>query len=82
MVRKSGYRGTRVLEFVNVFSKASGKDIPIVYASRRDGDIACSYACPDLAQQLLGWRAQRDLNDMCNDTWKWQSRNPLGYEEH
>ncbi len=75
-------RGTSVLELAHAFSRASGKDIPIVFAPRREGDIACSYACPDLAQQTLGWRAKRDLNDMCNDTWKWQSSNPAGYEGH
>jgi len=73
-------RGTSVLELVNAFSKASGRNIPIAYAPRREGDVACFYACPDLARQILGWQAKRDLNDMCNDTWKWQSRNPLGYE--
>jgi UDP-glucose 4-epimerase len=75
-------RGTSVLELAHAFSRASGKDIPVVFAPRRKGDTACSYACPDLAQQTLGWRAKRDLNDMCNDTWKWQSSNPLGYEGH
>lgn len=74
-------RGTSVLELAHAFSKASGKDIPIVSAPRRDGDIACCYACPDLAQQTLGWRATRDLNDMCKDTWKWQSSNPHGYQK-
>jgi UDP-glucose 4-epimerase len=72
-------RGTSVLELANAFSRASGKDVPIVFAPRRDGDIACFYACPDLAQRTLGWLAKRDLNDMCQDTWKWQSGNPLGY---
>lgn len=75
-------RGTSVLELANTFSRVSGKNIPIVYAPRREGDVACSYACPDLARQVLGWQAKRDLNDMCNDTWKWQSRNPFGYEGH
>ena len=75
-------RGTSVLELANAFSRASGKDVPIVFAPRRDGDIACCYACPDLALQTLGWRAKRDLNDMCKDTWKWQSGNPHGYEGH
>jgi len=73
-------RGTSVLELAHGFSRASGKDIPMVFAPRRDGDIACCYACPDLAQQTLGWRATRDLNDMCKDTWKWQSINPYGYK--
>jgi UDP-glucose 4-epimerase len=74
-------RGTSVLELAQAFSKASGKDIPIVSAPRRDGDIACCYASPDLALQTLGWRATRDLNDMCKDTWKWQSGNPHGYQK-
>jgi UDP-glucose 4-epimerase len=72
-------RGTSVLELANAFSKASGKEIPVVLVPRRNGDIACCYASPDLAQHTLGWRAKRDLNDMCNDTWKWQSNNPQGY---
>jgi UDP-glucose 4-epimerase len=73
-------RGTSVLELAHAFSRASGKDIPVVFAPRRDGDIACCYASPDLAQQTLGWHAKRDLNDMCKDTWKWQSINPYGYK--
>ena len=75
-------RGTSVLELAHAFSRASGKDIPIVFAPRREGDIASSYASPDLARQTLGWQAKRDLTDMCRDTWKWQSGNPLGYQEH
>jgi UDP-glucose 4-epimerase len=74
-------RGTSVLELAQAFSKASGKNIPIVSAPRRDGDIARCYASPDLARQMLGWRATRDLNDMCKDTWKWQSSNPNGYQK-
>ncbi len=74
-------RGTSVLELAHAFSRASGKDIPMVSAPRRDGDIACCYACPDLAMQTLGWRATRDLNDMCRDTWKWQNSNPQGYQK-
>jgi UDP-glucose 4-epimerase len=72
-------RGTSVLELANAFSRASGKEIPVVLAPRRDGDLACYYACPDLARQTLGWQAKRDVDDMCNDTWKWQSNNPQGY---
>ena len=72
-------RGTSVLELARTFSKASGKDIPIVSAPRRAGDIACCYASPDMARQILGWTASRDLDDMCRDTWRWQSRNPRGY---
>ena len=74
-------RGTSVLELARAFSLASGKNIPIVSAPRRDGDVACCYACPDLAMQTLGWRATRDLDDICQDTWKWQNSNPQGYQK-
>jgi UDP-glucose 4-epimerase len=72
-------RGTSVLELVHAFSRASGREIPVVFAPRRNGDVACCYACPDLALRTLGWRAERDLNDMCNDAWRWQNNNPQGY---
>jgi UDP-glucose 4-epimerase len=75
-------RGTSVLELARAFSAASGRNIPQVFAPRRDGDIACFYACPDLALDLLDWRAQRDLDEMCRDTWRWQSSNPDGYHGH
>jgi UDP-glucose 4-epimerase len=75
-------RGTSVLELAHAFARASGKEIPVVFVPRRNGDIACCYASPDLARQTLGWRAKRDLNDMCNDTWRWQSSNPRGYQGH
>jgi UDP-glucose 4-epimerase len=72
-------RGSSVLELVRAFSRASGKDIPLVFAPRRDGDVSCAYACPDLARRVLDWRATRDLDEMCADAWKWQSNNPGGY---
>jgi UDP-glucose 4-epimerase len=72
-------RGTSVIELVHAFSKACGKDIPLVYAPRREGDIACFYACPDLAERMLGWRAERSLAEMCSDVWRWQNKNPEGY---
>jgi UDP-glucose 4-epimerase len=72
-------RGTSVLELAEAFSKASRREIPVVSVPRRNGDIACCYACPALALQTLGWRAERDLKDMCNDTWRWQNDNPQGY---
>jgi UDP-glucose 4-epimerase len=73
--------GTSVLELVHAFSEASGKYIPVVFAPRRAGDIACCYASSDLAERTLGWRATRDLDTMCRDTWGWQSRNPRGYKK-
>jgi len=72
--------GTSVLELVQAFAKASGKNIPTVSAPRRAGDIACCYASPDLARQTLGWHATRDLDAMCRDSWRWQSQNPDGYK--
>lgn len=72
-------RGTSVLDVVQAFSAACGKAIPIVFAPRREGDVASSYASPDLAQRFLSWRATRDLEEMCSDTWRWRSNNPDGF---
>ena len=72
-------RGCSVLELVDAFSKASGKDIALEFAPRRDGDAAQCYASAELARQILGWRAERGLAEMCRDTWRWQSQNPQGY---
>ncbi|MBY4898416.1 UDP-glucose 4-epimerase GalE [Cupriavidus sp. AU9028] len=73
-------RGYSVLEVVRAYSQASGKEIPYDIVARRPGDIASCYADPALAEQLLGWRAQYDLDRMCVDSWRWQSMNPLGFE--
>jgi UDP-glucose 4-epimerase len=71
--------GTSVLELTRAFSKASNREIPIVFAPRRDGDVACCYASVERAFKLLNWRAVRDVNEMCRDAWNWQNRNPDGY---
>ena len=71
--------GTSVLELVHAFEKAYGKELPYVIAPRRAGDIAVCYAATDKAKQLLGWQAERDVDDMCRDSWRWQSQNPQGY---
>jgi UDP-glucose 4-epimerase len=71
--------GYSVLEMVRAFEKASGKAVPYKVAPRRTGDIAACYADPAQASALLGWRAQRGLDAMCADTWRWQSSNPNGY---
>jgi UDP-glucose 4-epimerase len=68
-----------VLEMVAAFERASGRTIPYTIVNRRLGDIADFYADPALAERELGWRAERDLEDMCKDTWHFQSRNPDGY---
>jgi UDP-glucose 4-epimerase len=74
-------RGTSVLELVHAFEKVYGKDLPYVIAPRRAGDLAECYAATDKARDLLGWEATRDVDDMCRDSWKWQSENPMGYGE-
>jgi UDP-glucose 4-epimerase len=71
--------GYSVLEMIRAFEKASGRPIPYRIASRRPGDIASCYANPKLASDLLGWRAERGLDAMCVDAWRWQSANPEGY---
>ena len=71
--------GYSVLEMVHAFERASGKPVPYKIAPRRAGDIASCYADPARALALLGWRAQRGLEAMCADAWRWQSDNPNGY---
>ncbi len=72
-------RGYSVLELVAAFEAASGVKIPYVIDPRRPGDIAVCYADPKKAERVLGWRAERDLGDMCRDSWNWQRNNPNGY---
>ena len=72
--------GYSVLDIVKAFEKACGKEIPYIIRERRPGDIATCYADPAKAKEELGWIAQRGLDEMCEDTWRWQSTNPNGYE--
>ncbi len=72
-------RGYSVLEMVRAFANASGREVAYRIAPRRAGDIACCYADPSLAQRLFGWQATRGVEEMCADTWRWQSMNPNGY---
>jgi UDP-glucose 4-epimerase len=71
--------GVSVLEMVAAFERASGQPVPYQIVDRRPGDIATCWADPGLAQQLLQWKASRNLAQMCEDTWRWQSGNPRGY---
>ena len=71
--------GTSVLEIVNTFKAISGQDIPYKIVPRREGDLATVYSNADLASELLGWQATRDLHTMIEDTWRWQSENPQGF---
>jgi UDP-glucose 4-epimerase len=72
--------GYSVLEIVTAFEKATGKKIPYRITGRRPGDIALAYADPSLAKKELGWTAERGLDEMCADSWKWQTNNLNGYE--
>ncbi|MGV2872077.1 UDP-glucose 4-epimerase GalE [Colwellia sp. E150_009] len=71
--------GTSVLEIVNTFKEISQQDIPYKIVPRRAGDLAMVYANADLANELLGWKATRNLYTMIEDTWRWQSENPHGF---
>ncbi|MCI8708610.1 MAG: UDP-glucose 4-epimerase GalE [Dorea sp.] len=72
--------GYSVLDMVKAFSKACGKELPYEIKPRREGDIAMCYADPAKALNVLGWKAERGLDEMCEDSWRWQSQNPNGYE--
>lgn len=72
-------RGYSVLEMVAAFTKASDRDVPYDIVARRPGDVAQCYADPSHAESVLGWRARRDVHDMCRDHWQWQVKNPEGY---
>ncbi|MFQ9985259.1 MAG: UDP-glucose 4-epimerase GalE [Lachnospiraceae bacterium] len=72
--------GYSVLDIIRAFSKVVGKEIPYVIEKRRPGDIATCYADATRAREELGWTAQYDLNRMCEDSWRWQTMNPNGYE--
>lgn len=74
-------RGYSVLEVINSFSKASRKQIAYEIGARREGDVAASYADAIKAKKELNWTAVRDIDDMCRDTWKWQSENPNGFQK-
>jgi len=71
--------GYSVLDIVNAFGTASGKPIPYKVVDRRPGDVAACYADAKLAKAELGWEAQRGLEEMCADGWRWQSQNPNGF---
>lgn len=74
-------KGCSVLELIHAFESASGKAVPYRVVERRPGDVATCFADPKLAESLLHWRAKLDINAMCQDAWRWQSKNPQGYSE-
>lgn len=73
-------KGYTVLEMVKAFEKASSKRVPYEIVDRRSGDIATCYADITYAEEKLGWKAERELDEMCEDTWRWQIMNPNGYK--
>lgn len=72
-------RGHSVMEVIRAFERASGRSVPYRVTTRRSGDVAACYADVSLARSLLGWTASRELDQMCADAWRWQSRNPFGF---
>lgn len=73
--------GYSVLDVIKAFSKACGHDVPYEIKPRRAGDIATCYADASLAKKELGWEAEYGIDEMCADSWKWQSMNPNGYND-
>ncbi|MCK9793596.1 UDP-glucose 4-epimerase GalE [Isoptericola sp. 4D.3] len=73
--------GTSVLQMLHAFERAVGRELPFEVGPRRAGDLAAFWADPTRAQSELGWRATRTIDDMCVDTWRWQSANPQGFPD-
>ncbi len=74
--------GYSVLDMINAFEEASGQSVPYQIVDRRPGDIETCYADPTYAAEKLGWKAEYELDEMCEDTWRWQSQNPNGCSKH
>ena len=72
--------GYSVLDIVKAFIKVNGVDIPYIIKPRRAGDVAECFADPAKALEKLGWKAEKNLEDMCRDSWRWQKNNPKGYD--
>ena len=73
--------GYSVLEMVKTFEKANNLTLPYKIVDRRPGDLPTCYADPAKSAEVLGWRAEKNLEDMCRDSWRWQSQNPMGYAD-
>lgn len=73
-------QGYSVLELARAYGKAADREIPLVFAPRRPGDVAACYAHPGHALATMGWKASRGLDQMCVDSWRWQSTNPNGFD--
>jgi len=73
--------GFSVLDVVHAFERVTGIPIPCVVTGRRPGDLPATYANPSKAWKALNWKAEKTLDDMCRDSWRWQSMNPKGYRD-
>ena len=73
--------GYSVLDMVKAFNEANGLDLPYKIVDRRPGDIATCYADPAKSAEILGWKAEKNLTDMCRDSWNWQKKNPNGFSK-
>ena len=73
-------QGYSVLELAQAYGRASGREIPVGFAPRRAGDVAACYADPQRAFETMGWKATRGLDEMCVDSWRWQSHSPHGFQ--
>ena len=73
--------GYSVLDMVKAFNEANGLELPYKIVDRRPGDLATCYADPAKSAEVLGWKAERGLQEMCRDSWNWQSKNPKGFED-
>lgn len=73
-------QGYSVLDLARAYGQACGREIPVVFAPRRPGDVDACYADPTHAFNAMGWKARRGLNEMCVDSWRWQSTNPNGFD--
>ena len=71
--------GCSVLDLIRYFEEATDIKIPIAISERRPGDVAICYANPDKAANILDWKTEKNIKDMCRDSWRWQSKNPQGY---
>lgn len=74
-------KGSTVFQMIKAFSTAVGKDLPYQVVGRRDGDVLDLTANPKRANEELGWKAERTLEDACDDLWRWTTNNPLGYRQ-
>ena len=80
-IRKLDEKGYSVLDMVHNFEAATGVKIPYVIQARRPGDIATCYSSAELAKKELGWVAENDIREMCEDSWRWQKMNPNGFDD-